>query len=458
VVTTPTRADHVLVFAAQVLERLQGRFSEAAPDESAAFVLARPVSTPDGRWRLIAYDVVYPEAAQYKKRTSTQIELPPETIAPVIARARSEGASVILTHSHPGGIGVVPSLEDLEGEARLRPTLERRVPRVPHGRLIVGSSDSHAAIFLAAGTEPMRVIGVGEHVVSTATPAEELSLHHDRQVRAFGAHGQRIISSTRVGIVGLGGTGSVVAQQLAHLGIGHLLLIDPDSVELTNLNRVVGSQRHHAEQNTAKVTVAREMIVGINPDAKVVTIAGDIRDAATTRRLLDCDFFFCCTDSQGSRAVLTQFAYQYLVPAIDVGVAIHAHKGAITHIAGRVQMLAPGIACLLCGSVLDAEEVRRDLLTDTARRSDPYIVGEVVPQPAVISLNSSAASLAVTMMLSALTGIPVGGRNFRMRVESGVVKAIHVSPNPRCPVCSATGAFAKGDVWPSPGRKGDALK
>jgi len=98
--------------------------------------------------------------------------------------------------------------------------------------------------------------------------------------------------------------------------------------------------------------------------------------SSTVCRLSDTDFTFCCTDSHGSRAVLNQFAYQYLLPVIDMGVVIRADDGAITDVVGRVQMLTPPLACLVCGSLLDAEQVRRDMLTDFERQADPWRLRE----------------------------------------------------------------------------------
>src|SRR3546814_2368157 len=80
-------------------------------------------------------------------------------------------------------------------------------------------------------------------------------------------------------------------------------------------------------------------------------------------RIAGCDFIFLCTDSHASRAVVCQAAYQYLVPVIDMGVSVSTADGAITHVTGRVQMLAPGLACLTCTGALDGEQVRREMLT-----------------------------------------------------------------------------------------------
>jgi molybdopterin-synthase adenylyltransferase len=269
-------------------------------------------------------------------------------------------------------------------------------------------------------------------------------------VRAFGALGQAILSSMTIGIVGLGGIGSIVAEQLAHLGVGEFVLLDPDVLEETNLNRVVGAAREAL--GMPKVTLAEKLIRRINPDANVRAIRGDIMCARDASALLDVEFLFGCTDSHGSRTVLNQIAYQYMIPTIDLGVHVQARSGHIRTIAGRVQMLAPGLACLVCSNLLNSEEVRRDFLSVEARRRDPYIPGAAEPQPAVISLNGSVASFGVTMMLSAVVGIPLSARYQIIRFDRGTVRPVAQSPQENCIVCSLRGALGRGDLWPLPNR------
>jgi molybdopterin/thiamine biosynthesis adenylyltransferase len=244
--------------------------------------------------------------------------------------------------------------------------------------------------------------------------------------------------------------GSIVAEQLAHLGVGNLILIDPDVIDETNLNRVVGA--NHEAIGKPKVTVAEELVKWIHPRTNVSVLKGNVVLTPNARSLLIADFLFCCTDSHGSRAVLNQLAYQYMIPMMDLGVQIQVSQNVVHSITGRIQMLAPGLPCLVCRNLLDPEEVRRDLLTEEERARDRYIVGVAEPQPAVISLNGSVASLAVTMMLSAVTGFPVAPRHQIVMFERGVVRAIASPPEPHCVICSLRGVLGRGDLWPMPGR------
>jgi hypothetical protein len=247
----------------------------------------------------------------------------------------------------------------------------------------------------------------------------------------------------------LGGTGSLVAEQLAYLGVRSFVMLDPDSVEESNTNRVIGSA---GRIGVPKVRVAAEVMRSVRSDIAVEAIEGVVHRALDGRPLLGTDFIFCCTDSHGSRAVVNQLAYQYVIPTIDLGIRLDASADRLERVTGRVQMLAPGIACLLCQDLLDSEEVRRDLLSDEERARDSYIVGAHQPQPAVITFNGVVASLATTMFLAAVTGIPLSARHQLYLGERGVVKAAEVTPRPDCIVCSRRGALARGDTWRMPWR------
>jgi len=445
-----------LLFPAPLLEDIRRRLFADEPYEAACVVLARATATPRGALRFIASDAMFAEPSDYIVQSSDRVELTAEFMARAARRARDEKFSLFVTHTHPRAHRVGPSYVDRSSEEQWAPAVSRRITPGYAGRIILGRAVAHAAVLTAQQVIPLRIVEVGDRVVIEADgalgDADPIQQIHDRQVRAFGAAGQRVLRELCVAIVGLGGTGSVVAEQLAHLGVGELILIDPDRIEASNLNRVVGAML--SDVGIPKVDVAADFVRRISPTTQVIPSTGDIQDAAQLRALLDTDFFFCCTDSDGSRAVLNQLAYQFLVPGIDLGVAIRSKAGVVTRIVGRVQMLTPSQPCLLCAEVLDSEQVRRDLMTVDERARDRYIVDEVVPQPAVVSLNATASSMAVTMMLSAFTGIPMASRYQLLRFDSGVVSRATVERAPLCPVCSPYGTRCKGDLFPFPGRLG----
>lgn len=425
----------------------------ASEFERGAILFTQPVATPSSAFRLLVTESVVMQDQSYSRQSPVSLEIPPERLAPLIKRARDTRQSMVLVHTHPWDGEVQPSPQDREGEARLLPVFFARVPTVPHARLILGRRDTHAALFKAPGSEELLTpLDVGPSVNYPPRIHDHVSYDNvfDRQVRAFGAVGQRRLSELRVAIVGLGGTGSIMATQLAHLGVKDFLLIDPDIVETTNLSRIVGTTI--ADIGQTKVDVAARTIKQIRPDAVITPIKADIVDKSVARSLLSTDFFFGCTDTQGSRAVMTQLAYQYLLPGIDLGVRIEITNGAVSHVVGRVQMLAPGLACTTCTHVLDPEEVRRDLLSPEHRNADPYISGGHIPQPSVVSLNMTIAGLAGSMFLAAVAGVGLRARHQIVLFDAGAVKPIANEPDPKCAICSESGFLGKGDSWPAPGR------
>ncbi len=223
--------------------------------------------------------------------------------------------------------------------------LRQRVPQARHATMLL-TPETILARELGQN-RLLRVMGVGEEIIfGEKVHGDEIKPIYDRQIRAFGKDGQNVLNSMCIGIVGLGGTGSVVLQQLAHLGVRDFLLIDPDIIEDTNLNRVVGSVP--SDVGKTKVAIAASWAKRINPAIHIETHHESVLKAEITRLLAKTDLIFCCTDSHGSRAVLNQFAYQYFVPMIDMGVVIITDNFKIKNIAGRVQLLSPGLACMVC--------------------------------------------------------------------------------------------------------------
>jgi hypothetical protein len=436
-----------LRFAAPEYDRL-ARTMLASEDETCAILFTRSGGSKDA-W--IAADWVLAPEDAYTRRDRISAELRPAYLVEIANRARKDQLGVAVVHTHPKAIGQPCfSTVDDAGEQPLSEYFERRVPSASHLALVIGPDGCRARRLGMTHEIPVWEIGACSRALSYPGLPDIISLAHDRQVRAFGPRGQAIISQITVAIVGLGGTGSVVAQQLAHLGVRQFVLIDPDVVEMTNLNRLVGSMP--VDVGRPKVDVAARHIRATSPDAEITAVRADIVDEATLPALHGADFLFLCTDSHASRAVVGQFAYQFLLPCIDMGVSITVRENAITHVTGRTQMLAPGLPCLVCTQALDGEQIRREMLTPEQHAADPYIHGIHEPQPAVISLNSTVASLAATMFLSALTPVPGAARLQFYDGLKGTVRPAIASRVSGCVVCSPIGALGKGPLWPLPVR------
>ena len=415
--------------------------------ETCAVLYANEVTRPGGRIKLLVHTVEYLAPEDYTRRGPVEAELNPACVARVTKRARVSNSCLVFAHSHPGPLPPHFSAVDGAGERHLERFLAFRNPSLTHAALVISAGGMMAR---QLGTNNyIRVISVGSSrdVLYDANEAARVEVEvFDRQIRAFGAEGQRALQRLRVGVVGAGGIGSIVIQQLAHLGVREFVLIDADTLEESNLNRVANARP--SDLGTPKVQIAQRYIESIAEDAVIKALVEDVTLARVARHLTTADVIFGCTDSHGSRAVLQQVAYQYLIPCIDTGTIISVDEGVIKHVYGRVQLLSPGHACLTCSGLLNANEVRRDMMTPFERQADPYLRGAREPAPAVMSLNGTVASLAVTMVLSMVAGVPVWARYLFYNAMASTLRAVQAQPDPLCYICSPVGSLAKGDSWP----------
>jgi hypothetical protein len=241
--------------------------------EACAILYATQTARPDGRIRLLVREVQIAEPANYTRKGPIEAELKPELVANVTKRAKREGYALVFVHSHPGEAAPEFSLTDDEGERHLAEFLARRGLNLKHAALVVSAGGCRARVLGA--NEPVRAVSVGSSIdvlFDPQTKTASIADQHDRQVRAFGPDGQRALQRLHVGIVGLGGTGSIVAQQLVHLGVRDFVLIDPDVVEETNLNRLANAAP--TDVGKAKVDIAARYIKSVAPDARTNCVKG----------------------------------------------------------------------------------------------------------------------------------------------------------------------------------------
>ncbi len=206
----------------------------------------------------------------------------------------------------------------------------------------------------------------------------------------LGKRSQKILSGCRIGIVGLGGGGSHIVQQLAHIGIGTFVIADPDIVEDSNLNRLVGATAADVENATRKVEVAERLIRAVNPAANVIPIPE--RWQAKPDFLRDCDVIFGCVDGYTERDQLERMARRFLILYIDIGMDVH-QAGKRYSISGQVALSMPGEPCLWC----------MGLLTDNLVTQENQNYGYAGDRPQVIWPNGILASTAVGLFMQLVT-------------------------------------------------------
>jgi len=237
---------------------------------------------------------------------------------------------------------------------------------------------------------------------------------YSRHMAFFGAEGQERIATTSAAIIGLGGLGSHVAQQLAYLGVVDFILIDVDEVSTSNLNRLLGARPN--DVGRLKVDVADGAIRAIQPDATVDTAAARFAVDEPTDALARADVLLGCVDDDVARFELVRHASLHGLPYIDLATDV-APTG---EFGGRVVFAKDGERCLSCLGELDQHALARAQMTDEQRAADDKIYGidrEALDDggPSVVSVNGVVASLAVTEFMLWRTGLrePAGYLNYR---------------------------------------------
>lgn len=433
---------------------------------------------------LLVRRAVLLEPDAFDVQESYQLVIKPRVINGAIGLCEANGLGIVFCHSHPGDIPY--SVSDDAGEARLKGVFEQCLPHVPFGSLLFCPKVMFGRVWTTAThwepIDSLRVLGAtirdvalcGSSATDSTTPKPEF----DRQIRALRDEGQKRLSRTRVGIVGLGGTGSPTAEQLVRLGVRNLVLIDRDTVDETTLTRGYGTFRDHvtldgkkkhsrlvtfvrrlARGNTSdrtpvhKVVAVAEHLRRIAPDTVVTPAIGDVVETETARLLLDRDIVFSCLDEHWGRAVINQLAYQYLIPTINFGVRLDVNHSGLQGAAGSIQVLRPSAACLWCAGLLSPERIRAETLSAQQRRrlqEEKYVIGLDTPAPSVVSLTTTLSGLAVTQALQLLTGFLGQDGGFK-RLNYFIPEAtIHPGETPIRELCLCRHVAARGDMLDLP--------
>jgi len=285
---------------------------------------------------------------------------------------------------------------------------------------------------------------------SCATPSSSV---FDRQVRAFGEDFQQRLQRLRVGVVGVGGLGSAIVEQLARLGIHKMVLVDPDRVEYSNLNRLIGSTAMDVRHQTAKTEIGRRLVAGVHEEqARVTTWNRPVDDPDVVRSLAACDMIVAATDNHASRLVVQEIGVAYLRPMLNAGVGLEGQDGLIQRILGRAS--SPPVAgpwCLYCRGIVDPNRAARESADHEHQAvfvDRGYLPG--TPDPAVVWVNGGVASLAVSMLHDRVHAYRSNNpaRDVLLDLLNLETLSLAEESAPEdCTVCGSNGLRGLGDAW-----------
>ncbi len=372
--------------------------------------------------------------------------------------AAEPGLGIAFLHSHvgPGWQGM--SDDDIAAELRMAGAVAG-ITDLPLVGLTVGTDGTWSARvweheggkrFGRRWCASVRSAGVrlrasfADHLL----PRPEFQEMFRRTVTVWGADRHQDLARLRVGIVGLGSVGSIVAETLARMGMERFVLIDFDEVQPHNLDRLLGATRD--DVGSLKVAVAERQIrrSATASRVEVRAVAASLAEEEGYRAALDCDALFSCVDRPRARSILNHFAYSHLIPVVDGGIEVRFRSGRFTGVDWQLQTVAPGRPCLECLGAFDAGDVATEVAGEL---DDPsYLAGlpadhRFKRNENVFPFSANLASLEVLQFVGLATA--AGGMDDfgvqRFRYLPGVLDA---DPDRGCrPDCQYQSLVAEGD-------------
>ncbi len=394
-----------------------------------------------------------------KERTPDRVTWSTQRLLPLLKEAERRDLAILKIHSHPGGYSQFSSVDDESDIDLFNSVFGWTDSAFPHA----------SAVMLPGGRMFGRAIlpdGSFQALDSILVPGSDLHFwipEHggalpsfaQRHTQLFGAGTTRRLREISVAVVGCSGTGSPVIEQLARLGVGRLVLVDPDRVEEKNLNRILNASREDAYLRRPKVEVMARAIASMGFATELEIIPEDLATPRAVKAVAECDVVFGCMDGVEGRHLLNRLAAFYVLPYFDVGVKLEADgHGGVDEACGAVHYVRPDGSTLQDRKVYSAAQLKAAGL----RRTDPtayreqikagYIHGVDEDRPAVISINMQMASTAVNEFLARLHPY-----RYDDNTDFAVVRTSFIQGTDYCePEGLSSGAFVphigKGDVRP----------
>ena len=392
-------------------------------DEHGAVILAGTCES-DRDLRLVARELhLAKDGVDYVPGKRGYRMLKAEFIQGRILRARDRRLAYLAIHNHGGTDSVGFSGPDMASHERGYPALLDIARGMPVGALVFARSAVAGDLWFPgcerAALGHATIVGHRRRVLFPQPEKKAAAVGmYDRQSRLFGDAGQELLRRTRVGIVGLGGAGSVLAELLGRLGVGEFVLADPERAEDTNLPRLIAARRRDAvappwlprvlahRLRSRKVRMAARNIRRANRDARIEAVPRDFLDADVAARFTGCDFLFLAADTMGARLLFNAIVHQYGIPGIQVGAKIPvAEDGVVGNVFCVSRMVTPEQGCLWCNGLINPARLQDEAVPEPAKRGYAYVDDPDVVAPSVVTMNAVACAHAADDFLFYLTGL-----------------------------------------------------
>lgn len=392
-------------------EALQSRLAASGPIEDGAFTLLQQGKGLSGT-RFLAMELIPPWQDAWERKGRAILRPSARWISAAISRASEAHSGLMFIHSHPDpdfprGLSIADMSAFKSLALTLAPILDG-----PFSAAVVHPSGWSGVFWSKGEISPIdRITSVGRTLrFLSPVHGTDDSIIDSRQRDALGVV-HDIARNLNIAVVGCGGLGSVVAEQIVRMGVKSLFLIDHDRLDTdSNLRRVFGSTMADLKATLPlpKVDVVGRHLDQLGLGVQIRRINGDVRTEKVFRALLDTDLVLNCTDTHGSRAVINDLASTYLLPVIDVGVRVSSKaNNKLAGLIAESRILTPTAPCLWCRKTIDGDTIRIENLPSNEQeqlKREGYVAGGFgAPVPSVVALTVLGSGLATCAMLRLLS-------------------------------------------------------
>lgn len=459
------RGPFTLTIDQSLFEELYQHLFPGDGDEHGAVIAAGLSETPQGT-RLLARELfLAKDGEDYVPGKRGYRALTAQFVAEVSDYCASEKLCYLAIHCHRGNDSVDFSSDDMASHERGYPALLDITHGGPVGALVFAKNAIAGDIWTRNGRFALTYTKVvGNHVYKIYPQPKQkpkfADAIYDRNTRLFGDIGQEILSGLKIGIIGLGGGGSLLNEWMARLGVGRIIAVDFDKIDPTNLPRVVGSTKWDAKTilrnskipifqkigqrySKHKVDIAKRVAKESNQKIKFDAIVGSILDENTAKLLKDTDFIFLATDNIQSRLVFNALIQQYIIPGVQIGIKIpkDTKTQKIGDITANTRPVFPHTAggCLECYDLILASKLQEESISEEQLKVQRYVDDETISEPSVITLNVLSAAQAANDLMMIFTGL----YEKRVKLEHQInfarnreLNSVEMHSNLKCPDCS----------------------
>lgn len=437
-------------------KQLTDHLIQSDGEEDLIFALWNP-SYGNRRFTALIHTIVFPEEGDRQRHGNVSFNSQYLKRVNKIAMERKMGVCFLHSHPFPGWQGM--SSDDVKAETKMAPGVYTLTDQPLVGMTVGDDGTWSGRVWKHQGNGNFKMQWA--HIVKSVgtslqpsyndklIPKPEYRKEFKRTRTVYGEANHQKISRLRVGIVGLGSVGSIVAENLARMGMENFVLIDFDVIKENNLDRQLGSTKK--DIGVLKVDVAKRQIKN-SATAKTVNIQTypyNVGQKAGYLAALDCDVIFSCVDRPLARHVLNHLAYSHLIPVIDGGIRVSFEGQNFMSADWQFQTVAPERPCLQCLKAYESSDVA---LEKSGMLDKPsYLQGLPDHHPLksnenIFPFSSHLAAFEVFHLIALVTGLG-GIHDFgvqRYRFKNGYLSSYD---DRKClKGCSFTKLIATGDT------------